>query len=456
MKSKLVWGLCCALFALQSSPVHAQTPENSSPETTSKLELNLLLEQGEQALQAKDYEAALAHFESALEQAPRNYRALFGKARAEAFSERHAQAIESYSVLLEAFPDNRDALVGRGRVYAWQKQYSEAEADFRAALSLAPENESAWSALANVYRWSGQRKQFRTHLEAWKTAFPESHEPYLEEIQQALALRHLNQARQALQAARERGADPTELDRLSARLNRQPGALPWEVMLLYEPQFFNGPQSPWHTFNGSVGYNFDGGTVRLEGIATQRFDVWDQALAADSYLELWPGAYGNFRLQGAINPQVLPVFDGLAEIYQSIGDIWEASLAYRLMNYPTNNVHFLSASGGVYLGDWYLRVQPQVFLSGNGPGSNLILWARYFLNTADDYIELRTGFGQRVAVVDTAASGTQLQDQGNAFGLLTAQYFFTPQWGLIGTLNYNYDQQFSDRFGGSIGSRYRW
>jgi len=40
--------------------------------------------------------------------------------------------------------------------------------------------------------------------------------------------------------------------------------------------------------------------------------------------------------------------------------------------------------------------------------------------------------------------------------LLSAQYFITPHIGLVGSLNYNYDELFDDRFGANLGTRFRW
>jgi len=412
------------------------------------------LQTAEQALAVQDYAQAIAAYQDYLANVdPEAHAARLGLARALALSGQYPEAVQAYTELLASHPDDVDALLGRGQVYAWQQQFTLAEADLKRLLELAPSYADAWQVLANVYSWSYQLAPARAHLLAWQAQFPSQPEPWLAQAQFETELRFFPAAREALQQAQARGADPEQLARLLTRLNRLPGALPWEAQVGYEFQGFVSEQLPWHTLNTGLQFHFDQGAVALQSLTTQRFGQWDQAFAADAWLDLWSGGYGNFRLQVAPVASVLPAWDALAELYQTVFDNWELSGSYRLMHFPTTQVHFFSGGVGTYLGNWYLRAQPMLFLSADGPGGNVTLWARYFYRSVDDYIELRTGLGRRIAVV---GSGPEIQGQTNAFGLLSAQYFITPHIGLIGSLNYNYDDQFADRFGASLGSRLRW
>lgn len=412
-----------------------------------------LLQSGDAALQARDYTAAAAAYQSYLESIdPAAHAALSGLARSQALAGDYDAALSSYNQLLTLYPDDLDARFGRGQVYSWQQDFTAAEADLQAVISQAPDYADAWQALANVYRWSGQNLAAAAHFSAWQAAFAEAPVPWLAQAEWELARRQFTAARSSLAQAEQRGANSDTLSRLRTRLNRLPGALPWEAQLQYAFDAFVGDQTPWHSLNAGLQYTFEQGAVALQSLSTYRFDRWDQAIAAESWLDLWPGAYGNFRLQASPVASVLPRWDGLGEVYQTFGD-WEVSALYRLMAFPAANVHFFSGGLGTYLGNWYLRAQPMLFLSDEGPGGNVTLWARYFFDTADDFIELRAGLGRRIAIV---GAGPALQGQTNAFGLLTAQHFITPHIGLIGSLNYNYDDAFADRYGLSLGTRLRW
>lgn len=418
------------------------------------------LSQAQEALNNQQYPQAVEYFQQAIEKES-SYEALYGLAKAQAFSGDYAAALNTYNTLIEAYPDNGDALLGRAQVESWLKDYSAAEKDYKRVLELNTDYTEAWQGLMRIYGWQDQEAPALALFERWQQAKPESSTPFLSRAQLYFNQRRFTLAREDLQKARALGASDDEVNPLLTRLNRLPGALPWEASLNYELQGFTAQNDPWHTVTGGVRYNFDRASLALQSITTQRFGFWDQGVIADSYFDLWSGAYGNVRAQAVFDANVLPQFDILGELYQTFADTWEVSGAYRLMSYPSNQIHFAQGSVGKYWGNWYFRVQPTLFLASTadqeaGPGGNVALWARYYYATVDDYIEVRTGLGRRIAVVGADTGGAQLQGQTNAFGLLSAQYFITPRIGITGTLNYNYDEQFADRYGGSIGSLYRF
>lgn len=419
------------------------------------------LSQGTAALESQRYPEAIQYFESALEE-KESYEARYGLARAQAFSGDYTSALKSYNQLLIDYPGNVDVLLGRAQVQAWLKNYAEAEQDYALIIEKSPNYTAAWTGLMNVYIWQEKAAAIESLFERWKTQQSDSPAPYLSRARWFFNQRQFTEARQDLQQAKTLGATEAEVSPLLTRMNRQQGALPWEASLSYEFQGFTERNSPWHTVTGGLKYNFDRASVAVQSISTQRFDLFDQGFVADGYFDLWSGAYGNLRAQWVPDADVLPQFDVLGELYQTFAETWEVSGAYRLMSYPSNQIHFVQGSVGKYWGNWYFRAQPILFFANNatqeaGPGGNLTLWARYYYGTVDDYVEMRTGLGRRIAVVGSSAEeGATLQGQTNAFGLISAQHFFTPQLGLVGTLNYNYDQQFPDRFGASLGSLYRF
>lgn len=418
------------------------------------------LQDAQQALENGQYQQAVQLYSQYLQSTEeKSYEALYGLARSQAFAGEHEEAVKTYTELLERYPNDPDALLGRGRVLGWLKRFEEAQSDFNQVISEQPDYADAWQARADIDRWS-HHPDTRQHLQAWSRQFPEASSPWLALARFELEERQFTAAREALAKARERGGDPDSIQRLMARLNLQPGKLPWEAQLYYEWQGFLGDQPNWNNLTSGLRYSFEQGTLTLQGIGANRFDRWDQAGVLDGFIELWPGAYGNVRVQAAWPAEILPRWDVLGELYQGFADTWEMSGAYRIMNYSSgSNVHFFQGSLGKYLGNWYLRLNPMLFLSPDGPGASVTLWARYYYNTVDDYVELRTGLGRRLAVIGAGVetdAGPEIQGQTNVFGLLSAQYFITPQIGLVGSLNYNYDQLFNDRFGASLGTRFRW
>ena len=421
------------------------------------------LTDAQQALDAGNYSQAVELYRQhiAAESEP-GYEALYGLARSLAFAGRYPEALEAYNQVLQRFPDDPDALVGRGRVYAWMQKPEAATADFQAVIRAHPENMDAWQAQADLYRWnagttadSASSDEFYA---AWQRQFPTRPEPLLAQARDFMDRRQFPLAREAVSRARGLGADNGDADRLLAQINRQRGALDWEAQLIYEFQAFQHTQVPWHTLNAGIGRYFDWGFLSVQGMATQRFGLWDQAVGTDDYFDLWPGAYGNVRLMGTIDPEVLPAWDLSGQLYQSLADIFELSGGYRLMAFKAANVHFFNLGLGAYLGNWYVGLQPMFFVSSaEGPGAQLGAWGRYIFNTADDYVELRAGFGRRIAVIGIDAQNqAQLQGQNTFYSALLGQYFVTPNIGLLAGINYNFDEQFPSRYGVTVGSKVRW
>lgn len=408
----------------------------------------------QQALEAGDYAAAIAAYQHYLQTEDANsHEALSGLALALARKGEYAEALAIYQRLVVLAPEDPDGWLAKGRLLSWMGRFSESESDLRHARSLAPAYQDVWSALADTLRWGKFYLAAAAHLEDWQRQFPDSPQPWLAQAQMQLDQRQLTAARASLLQAQQRGAEGVVIAQLQARLNRLPGALPWEAHTFYEWQAFSDRYTPWHTLTAGLRYSFEQGNVTLQSLTSQRFDRWNQALVADGTLELWPGSYANLRLQGALTPEILPAWDLSGELYQVFAGHWEASAGHRQMLFSTGNVYFYSVGIGTYLGDWYLRLMPQMLLSPDGPGLSGTAWARWIYATADDYLELRASVGRQLL---TTAIGPIIEGQTTASVALTGQHFLTPHLGGLLSVNYQYSERFPGQFGATLGTRFRW
>lgn len=422
--------------------------------TLTTLLLAVSLEDAQKAMEQKNYPQAVELYRQYLEQVNQtDYQARFGLARALAYAGRYPEAYSAFTELLRDFPADPDVLLSRGRLLGWMKRYPEAASDLKLLLNQFPDYTEAWQALADIYRWNRQQSEAEQHLSAWEQAQPQSPLPALARATLYRDLRQFAKAREWIHTAQIKGATPTATAELLSQIQRQPGSLAWELQGLYEFQAFNPSRAPWHSLTLGIRHEFPQGSLALQSLSVHRFERFEQALVLDGYLGLWPRASGNLRLQGALQGDVLPRLDVLGELFQEFGDHWEASLGYRYMGFNNAPVNFFQAGLGYYLGNLYLRLQPQLFLSPEGPGLQAALWARYFFDSADNYLEWRMGAGRQIMLIGNQA---QIQGQNSFFALLNGQYFLSPQWGLLGTLNYNYFDQFPHMFGFTVGSKFRW
>jgi tetratricopeptide (TPR) repeat protein len=94
--------------------------------------------EGMKALEARQYEAALGHFEKAIEADPKDYAAHFHYALAASMLERDAEAAAHYRKVLELKPGLYEAELNLGIVLVSQKQFAEAVTQVQAACEQKP------------------------------------------------------------------------------------------------------------------------------------------------------------------------------------------------------------------------------------------------------------------------------------------------------------------------------
>ncbi|MGH7770819.1 MAG: tetratricopeptide repeat protein [Candidatus Binatia bacterium] len=184
--------------------------------------------EADSALKRGDYETATRLYRFHLEKEPSSYEALFGLARALAFSGKRKEAIEVYTDLLATHPDDADARLGRGRVFAWEGRFDEAEKDLRFVTERFPTYADAWSALGDLYLWSGRADLAVSAYTKWVELSPDEPGPYISRAKAHRDARRFSLAREELFSARVKGGDRDEIDRLLRELDRIPSALPWK------------------------------------------------------------------------------------------------------------------------------------------------------------------------------------------------------------------------------------
>jgi tetratricopeptide (TPR) repeat protein len=112
-----VWVVLAALLVIQ-------TPDHTA--------------EGMKALEARQYEVALGHFQKAIEADPKDYAAHFHYALAASMLERDAEAIEHYRKVLELKPGLYEAELNLGIVLVSQKQFADAVVQLQAACEQKP------------------------------------------------------------------------------------------------------------------------------------------------------------------------------------------------------------------------------------------------------------------------------------------------------------------------------
>ncbi len=410
------------------------------------------LEEAAEAMKRGDYEAAVGYYNLELENEPSSYDARYGLARALSFSEHRREAIQVYSELIAEHPDDPDLRLGRGRTYAWEKQYPEAQADLEWITERFPDYADAWSALGDVFRWSDRPNEAVTVYTRWIALRPDDPAPYLARAQANRELNQYEETKNDLKKAETLGGDPAKIAEILADLE-QTRIYPWQFGVTYDYLNFSPSVTDWHTVKSMLRRTFEHGSLALESIQTERFSEWDDALAVDGYLDLWPRAYANLRFQVTNDAGVLPRLDYASELYQGFGEGWELSGGYRHMDYSSNNVDLYSVSLGKYIGDWYLREKTYFLPESDGIDLSQSFSIRRYLANEDDYIQFETGFGNESV---TLGLGPVIESRRTHFFSLGVHKFLTNRLGIVVSLTYQDIDRTPIRRGINFGFITRW
>jgi YaiO family outer membrane protein len=355
----------------------------------------------------------------------------YARARALANDGQPELALAAYDALLARSPGNVDVLLGRGIAYARLGRWQEAERDLRAAAGAAPAYADVWSALGNTYAWSDQPEQAVDAYTRLIALQPDDAAAYVARGRALRALGRNAEARADLDKARTLGAGGDAFDALAAALQPRAGnpdatiaaGYTWAASLSSGwTDVGAGPR--WNDQTASIRHYTPAGSLAFETLRAHRFGLHDYAWALDGYANLWTGAYANLRYQRGAASRLFPANAGRAELYQSLGNGWEASVSDDVLGFASR-VNIYGVGIAKYTGDWYLQLRHQNILSEGSHGTGERLLARwYYAGDADTYAEVAINSGRSDDPLSLV--GGQGRSGG---GSATWVRYWTPQWG---------------------------
>lgn len=422
------------------------------------------------AMDREDFAAAVEYYKSALQSDPKSYEIRFGLARALAFSGQWAESISEYSSLIDENPADGDARLGRGRAYAWNKQYGEAIKDLLFVTEKTPDYADAWQALGDVYRWQENPAQAVEAYTRCLSLQPKNPIVLLGRARAYLQMGRNSDAQTDVDTAETQGGDTKEIQNLREALQppkpvekpveiAQPplaektGEYPWELRYSFDYLDFEPTKNEWLAHRTTIRRDFSHGSIAFESIESKRFSEWDDSAAIDGYFDLWNGAYGNLRLQVTPDADVLPRWDGYAELFQGFGEGWEVSGSYRHMDFYDNNVDLYGVGLGKYIGDWYLRAKTTLTPESGSLDVSQSFLIRKFFVSEDHFIQFMTGFGDEVV---TIGAGPLVETRSTHFFSVGGQTYLTRNFGTFLNLNYQDIDKAPVRRGFELGFMIRW
>ncbi|MFQ6678477.1 MAG: YaiO family outer membrane beta-barrel protein [Fidelibacterota bacterium] len=399
------------------------------------------------------FDSALTLYLKIIEHDSTNYSALFKCAQSYSRLGEYENAISLYTRLILADSTDADARLERGRTLTWMKDYKRAERDIKYVTLHYPQYNDARSMLGKLYRWQGMTaKAIDVYME-WIEIASDNPDPYLglSEVYREARLYPL--ARESLIKAGKLGVGKKVINKKLRILNRVVSATQWEMRSQYDFQYVGNNRSNWHQLSTGVKREMSRGSLVMNLTKANRFDLWDEALSFEGYIDSWPRSYVYLRFQSAFHPDILPGRDMNLEIFQGFGLGWEFSGSYRFMDFPGNGIHFWGISLAKYEGDWFGYEKTVIFSGLKSQGFTQTFMIRRYLGVVDDFLETRLGFGNTIALV---GSGPLIDSRSVIFFTGSYQKFFNSDLGLTGTVSYNAEGQLPVRLGIMIGMIYRW
>jgi YaiO family outer membrane protein len=389
---------------------------------------------------------------------PESFDVQFQNARRLALSGQRDEAIRAYSDLLVRSPGNADVLLGRGQVYSWMGRWPEAESDLLAATAKSPRYAGAWTALGNMYLWSDRPAQAVTAYAHTIELNPTDAAGYIARGRAYRAAGDVAAARADFDAAASFGADAGQIanyqQSLTPRVQNPEAVVPvgyrWSATLSGSWTTWSPERADWTDYTLSVRRHFDRGSLAVEFLGANRFDITDQAWALDAYLHLWARAYVNLRYQQGPQADLFPSHAWRAELFQGVGRGWELSASYDRLEFSSSGVDMYGLGVGKYVGNWYLRWR-RLYVPGDESDSvsDQLLVRNYYRGDGDNYVEARLGFGRSD---DSLSSSSSSRNSAS----IAWVHYPTPRWGFkIGADMSNESGGFDGR--GVFGALYlRW
>lgn len=401
---------------------------------------------------------------------PASFDEQYEKARTLANSGQPALALAAYNALFAQSPGNVDVLLGRGIVYTRMERWSEAQADLEAAAKASPDYADVWLALGNLHQWHDQPEKAVEAYGRLVALRPGDASAWQARARANRAAGRILEARADLEKARTLGASGAEIDAALAALEPRPEPRPepqlqpragnpeaalaagytWAASLSGSwTDVGSGPR--WNDQTASVRHYMKGGSLGFETLRAHRFDQTGYAWALDAYADLWSGAYANIRYQRAPAARLFPANSGRIEVYQSLGNGWEASLADDVLGFDSR-VNIYGFGLGKYVGNWYVQLRHQAIVSEGSHSNGQRLLARYYYaGDADSYLEATANSGRSDDPL--SLSGGRARSGG---GSVTWVRYWSDNWGSKVGASFSRGANDARERGISVGLYRRW
>lgn len=335
--------------------------------------------------------------------------------------------------------ENPEAEFLKAQQLAFEGKSREARQLLTEILEAYPRYSDAQTLLANTYRWEGDFTRARSHLnrvtsrdraneDAWVSAIYNERQAGNRSIALGLANKALNFLGENAAVSKLRAEilgtyredEATEEEETAVSYNHRISISNRLEAFdqYYDPMLYTGLEYQRKTKYGKI-------IPRLN--YSNRFG--EDAIQYD--LDLYPNisntfyAYMNY---GYSDSELYPNHKGALEVYANLPKAMETSLGARYLDFRTVQATLLTASVGLYRGNYYMSIRPYLsIVGGRGPVGSGSMTVRKYLTNNFNYLGLTASFGYSPELRQLFNGGV-LQAESVLF-LESQQLFFEYQFG---------------------------
>jgi YaiO family outer membrane protein len=272
-------------------------------------------------------------------------------ARTAAINGRRAEATAMLATHLETFPRDADARLLLGVVLSWDGKYDDAERELRRVLEQAPTYNDARVALANVAWWTGRYDVLQELAATGRAQRPYDVEWVMLEARALDGLGRRREARQTVMSLLARQPGHVQGRNLKNRLDTE--LRPWTLTMGYGTDRFSDQRTPWNEYTTSLSRQTPVGSVIGRVSHAERFGFADRLFEVEFYPTFRPGTYGFVSYGRAKDDTLFPNYRMAADLYQSLGRGFEASVGMRRLSFSSNTDIYLGTLTK-YVGNWMI------------------------------------------------------------------------------------------------------
>ena len=265
---------------------------------------------------------------------------------------------------LAEVPDDGDALTLLGIVLSWEDRYDEARAALDQVLRRNPTHHDALRAAIHVELWSD------------------------------------NPARAEELARRGLAVDPGSEDlavllqrsqNLTSRLAAERRV--WQVGASYSYDGFDDGREDWHEGTLSLKRRFAGiGSLSFKYYRARHFGSDGDQFELYAFPRIRDGTWGEVAMAASPQGDLFPHYRIQADLYQSLGSGWEASLGFRHLGFDAS-VQIFVGTLTKYRGDWMIIGRTFVTPDETGVSVSFHGAVRHYFDDGKSYWGLRYGYG---------------------------------------------------------------